>query len=172
MSVKQKVPGWNYEKNGNLSMYVGMSMIELPVRVVKDHVIDCYIDYEGLFIIHLKDELQNSSLFSNKHYQSDFTTDQGHIILYKIPDNCQDDLMKFIEGKYSKFSEDFIAKLYKYSGLVPNSYLFYAIRKNEILKQELEEYYDCEIPPKAEYLSKPSERNFKSFKDFFEDEIE
>ena len=172
MSAKTKVPGWNYDKNGNMSKYVGASMIGLHITGIINKIVDCYIDYEGLFIIHAKEELEDSILFSNKNYQSDYTTDEGHIILYKIPEKYQDDLIKFIDGKYSKLSEELIAALFKYSGLVSNSYLYYAIRKNPALKEELEEYYNCDIPPKAEYLSKPAERNFKSLADFFKNEIE
>lgn len=172
MSVSGKPPGWDYEKRGNMSKYIGMSMVGLHVKSIDDKIIDCYIDYEGLLIIHAKQELEDSILFSNKNYQSDYTTDEGHIILYKIPDKYQDDLIRFIEGKYSKFSKEFIGELYNYSGLQHNQILFYTIRKEQIWKDQLEEYYGCEIPGTAELLSKPTERNFKSFSDFFKDEIE
>lgn len=172
MSVTQNAPGWDYEKRRNLSIYVGMSMVGLHVKPMFNKIIDCYIDYEGLLIIHAENELEDPHLFSNKNYQSDYTTEQGHIILYKIPDKYQDDLVKFIQGKYSKFSEELIADLYKYSGLENNQLLFYTIRKQPIWKEQLEEFYGCEIPSTAELLSKPSERNFKSFNEFFTDELE
>ena len=172
MSDKKSPPGWSYEKRKNLSIYVGLGMIEIHEPLIHNKIVDCYFDYKGFFIVHLIEESDEQQLFKNKHYHSDYTTNEGHIILYKIPDYFQKDLLHFIEGRYSKFSDKLRSNMYRYSGLQYHNILFYTITKEELWREELEKYYGCEIPYSSELLSKPADRNFKSLDDFFKDELE
>ena len=159
-----------------MSKYNKSSLYILPMiaRTIPDFpgFVNCYIRdinrpklNKHIFIV--QDEAVIPKLFFNKNpfLLSNYSIKGYKVWVYKTPDTLLDDYYKFIEGKYSQFSERYKKILCKtfpkllvnnITGVVkrhPNYAIIYpTIADREVLEKEL----GARIPKDAEIYSSPN----------------
>jgi len=163
---------WSYDAKGNIARYIFLPMLNIPLKTYEDKLIDVYVGYKHEIYLYLKEEVFDDKLFKHTQYQSDFITEQGHLIIFTVPPRFKKDYDHFINGRFSKFSSTLFSIIQELSNLSSNNKLLLAIRKADIFKKLIEEQLDCELSDEAEYLEPPIKRNFAIMEDFFKDELE
>lgn len=163
---------WMYSIRGNISTYVFLPMLKIYVGRFSDDLHDVYVGENYEVYMHLKKEFTEDFIFKSPYYQSDYTTDNGHLIIFIIPDEFRKDYDHFKNGRYSKFSRTLLKQIQTYSSLQSDNRLILAIEKDPMFKEVIEKVLDCTLSSRAEFMDKPLPRNFAKFEDFFKEELE
>lgn len=75
--------------------------------------------------------------------------------IFKIPLKFNEDVVSFIEGKYSKFSKALINHIRRFHGAEGSKPLLDIIKRSKSLRRNLEDYLGLELPANSELASKP-----------------
>lgn len=145
----------------NKSVYFLLPMLGLSIGVNFNGLINCYIgegnveDFEN-YHLHLLMKDTNNKLHHIKGYINHTKNDHGIMYKFRIPTEYEEDYLKFILGKYSEFSNDYKAQIYKLL-LKPfrDSNIYKVLNKSPEAKKILEEKIGMSIGDQ-EVLSVPS----------------
>jgi hypothetical protein len=79
-----------------------------------------------------------------------------HVVyIFKIPLQFKEDVLSFVEGKYSKFSKALKGRIQKFHGREDSIPMLDVISRNKDLKKQMEKYLGVELPENSELASKP-----------------
>lgn len=132
-----------------------------------DNLINTYIKYEDknyVLILEIKKDNLSDKFFEYYEYLPNFVksfdyNENSKIILLTIPSDIKEDYDKFIEGKYSKISEESKAKIIKFTSIhfpldLHDTIGKVVYRDPELEKQWIEYLNIVEIPDNVELSSK------------------
>lgn len=157
------------QQTHNLSNYFLLPFIK---RASKDFAAGIFINsYLDIETFHLVVEVEQLLVHYKDFTGFDFTVEKGTrvFIFYYIPLIFHDDVGRFVDGKYSKFSQlakTHIKKYGKlpfkqlYGGEVEKSVWLHVIDKTDKLKETLEQQLGVTIGEYDELASKPDKNNF------------
>lgn len=107
---------------------------------------------------------------NNANYKLSFEKDGNYFAVFNVPTFYRDDVKRFREGKYSKFTESAKNTIRKKSGLTYRSPVvggkfntaseLLALDKDKVLKEYWEKELAVKISDEAELMSIPGEDNF------------
>ena len=78
--------------------------------------------------------------------------------IFKIPLDFKEDVVSFVEGKYSKFSEALKGRIRKFHGNENSKPMIDVINQNKSLRKEIEKYLGMRLPDDSELASKPDSK--------------
>jgi hypothetical protein len=123
-----------------------------------ENFINGFVTVNGKIAIHLK--AINEDCHKHPNYLTDFTYNEGVLVLYSCPYEFEADLLQFMASKYSRMSDEAKQLIYEHSGLsvdFPNrhnclvsSRLIQAIRRDERLRDHINKEYNTELGPEDE----------------------
>lgn len=99
--------------------------------------------------------------WENKFYQTDYTVDSSTFAIFSLPEEFNDDIGLFCEGKYSQMSQLAKNKIYKHSGLYYNKQIdnlivtdmkLLALSKSPILRNYIQDIFKVRIGKNLELL--------------------
>jgi len=157
------------EQTDNLANFFLLPLIK---RSTKDfHLgkfVNSYLDIEAFQIVveieEMKDFYKNYS-----GYDYAVTQDDRHFLFYDIPEIFHTDVARFVDGKYSEFSDAAKTFIRKYAklpfkqfadGKVVRSVWLHVMDRSEELRNNLERELGVSIPEYLELASKPNNNNF------------
>lgn len=76
--------------------------------------------------------------------------------IFKIPLKFKEDIVSFMDGKYSNFSKALRKQLPKFHGTVESAHLMGIIKRDKSLKKIMEKDLGMELPDDIELASKPN----------------
>ena len=139
---------------------------EMSKFCVNTYLINAYISRNNLNCLTLVYRFSNHSTY--KMFEDSLLNHPGLIKVTEGKDNYsyvvfevqiekafREDVVKFIQGKYSEFSKELKAKIIKFNGADRMSALFGILFKTEEYRQELSKKLNYEIPVNMELDSKP-----------------
>lgn len=156
------------ERSVNLCTYYLLPLIGLNRHTFgkPENFINCYIADDRK---HLVVELTEFPLSLENHanYKFDFEHEGAILVVFEMPVQYLPTVIKFMEGKYSKFSDEVKSIIKKKSGLRWNVPLeggktvsakeLLALDRDRVLREKLEEQLNIHIPIDAELMSSPYE---------------
>jgi len=79
-----------------------------------------------------------------------------HVVYtFKIPLQFKEDVVSFVEGKYSKFSKALKGRIRKFYGRQDSEPMIDVIDRNTDLKEQMEKYIGINLPEDSELASRP-----------------
>ena len=78
--------------------------------------------------------------------------------IFRIPSEFKEDVLSFVEGKYSKFSKVLKGRIRRFHGNEGSKPMINVIDQNKDLKKEIEKYLGMELPENSELASKPENK--------------
>lgn len=107
--------------------------------------------------IFLRNKYKDDKLRAILHYESEYKLDDSYMYVYLIPDEFQEDYMKFCDGKYSEFSQAYKDQICRLLGKKEyhHSQIYKIIYKTLDRKQRIEELVGQSIG-NQEVCSKPN----------------
>jgi len=130
----------------NKSVYFLLPMIDIMHAYYKPNLLNCYIgdnknrpDIHNFHIFMLV-KREDTKLNGIKTYVEHYSVDEGFMYVFRVPEEFEEDYLKFILGKYSQFSAEYKTKIVK---LLPAPYQmrseFKVIMKSPEAKAIIEE---------------------------------
>lgn len=138
----------------------------------EDNFLNSYVSYNGKIVVVIKCKVTAGNYMEHTSYVTDFDVEiaegiNGTAIVYNVPEQFEQDMAKFLDGKYSKMS--LLAKnvIYEKSTLpyrlpIPASVnvnthkLLLVLDKNQALKKWMEKVLSLTIFEEQELLEKPN----------------
>lgn len=139
-----------------------------------DRFVNSYITEDDEYIVVECLHPFSSITTNHTNYKLGFQRDGNYFAVFGIPDFYRDDIRRFREGKYSKFTESAKTIIRKKSGMTWRAPIagggyksapeLLALDKDKELKKHLEEKLAVKIDNDAELVSIPGEDNFFDLK--------
>lgn len=134
---------------------------------------NAFVSYNGNLIVVIYNKSMAGEYWKDPNYKTDFDVEIipgifGTAIIYGVPPEFTTDFGKFLDGRYSKFSDQAKRLIREFSGLtynvaIPNSdrvnthKMLLVLEQNEVLRQWLESQLGIIILPGTELLEKPDD---------------
>jgi hypothetical protein len=160
----------------NLCTYFILPLLKLNKSkfVAESNFVDSFLSLDGKSIyVKVVDVIFFvSRILLHEQYEAMWKDTNGkQYIEYTIPDKWHADVQTFIDGKYSKLSEDAKEMIIAYSGLqyrkrresdnVPITDIrLLSLERSSVVRDLWEEHYNVYLTADAELLSKPDKRSF------------
>lgn len=130
---------------------------------IDSYFVNAYLDPTHEFIC-LKYRYTGSPLY--KEFEKYMITDplcishlehgKYHVVyIFKIPLKFNEDVVSFVEGKYSKFSKALKGRIKKFYGRQDSEPMIDVIERNKDLREQMGKYLGWELPKDSELASKP-----------------
>ena len=127
------------------------------------YYVNCYLDHTHEYLC-LKYRFTGTMTY--KTFEKYMITDplcvshlehgKYHVIyIFKIPSGFKEDVLSFVEGKYSKFSKALKGRIKKFYGREDSKSMMDIINQDAILKTQMEKYLNMKLPVNSELASKP-----------------
>jgi hypothetical protein len=98
-----------------------------------------------------------NSMMTDPMFISHLEHGKNHVVyIFLIPPGFAEDIVSFIEGKYSKFSKALRKQIQKFHGTDDSKPLYEIITRNKLLKKDMEKYLGVKLPANSELASKPN----------------
>lgn len=164
---------------------LGYKPFSLPVNFVNAYIADEGFDENytcPIFVLYRIDTTTahrdkmwsefEKSMKNNPSFQCDYYVGKEaelDLVMYvfETPKRFQEDYYKFLEGKYSEFSEEYktvFSKKTLINNVLTPVIHYLAIEKNETLRQQVELIINDKLDAKAELWPKPDISNRETFK--------
>lgn len=171
-------------KRENLCTHFVLPLLKLSkVNFHSSGFVNCYLtkDCKRIAVRIMDTVLLSRTILSHPEFSAIYKdTDGSYLVMFRLRNRWQNDLMLFVEGKYSKFSADARSYITRYSGLpykkkdgnrVVTDGRLLIFEKPEVLKEMWgQDLYpasgsgkpidDPELHLPSEFLSKPGEESF------------
>ncbi len=136
----------------------------------EQNFINSYVSYNGRVVVLIKDKNLLNEYWNDPHYQTDFDVEYkkgeyGTMLVYEIHSSFHADLERFLNGKYSSFSEEAkntikkkstLAYKHKVSGQEVTHKMLLVLDKSAVLRGFIENNLGIALDDSAELLEKPS----------------
>lgn len=139
-----------------------------------DRFVSSYISEDDTYIVVECTRPYSTIITNHANHKLNFEKDGSYFAVFDVPQYYRDDIKRFREGKYSKFSESAKNLIRKKSGLsykVPainggfkTALELLALDKHEELRKHWEQELQVKIDKDAELMSIPGEDNFYNLK--------
>lgn len=160
-------------KGHNKSAYYLLPLIGFNVKSFGlGNFYNSYLSYNGKIIVIVYDKDELPKYWENENYLTDFEVEvekavKATAIIYKHEPMFEDDVIKFIKGEYSQFSDIAKELIYKNSTLdyqlpiqgtskITTHKMLMVLSKNPALKQFIEEACQVNLSSNAELLEPPN----------------
>ena len=154
----------------NLATYYVLPLVELSENSFGDegdtittdsNFINCFVTSQNHVAVKVESlDRTPSSLFKSPYYFTDFDTDEGSFLVFRVAKSYVEDVLRFRNGKYSQFSDSAKSRISIFTGLSDKTRLIRVLSKDKILKKELEEKYNIRLSDNDEVKSMPHDENF------------
>ena len=154
----------------NLATYYILPLVELSENSFGDegdtittdsNFINCYVTDQNYVAVKVQSlHPLSTKLYNSPYYFTDFDTEDGSFIIFRVSKSYLDDVVKFREGKYSQFSTAAKSRISIFTGLSDKTRLIRVLSRDKILKKELEDTYDIKLSDTDEVKSMPHDENF------------
>jgi hypothetical protein len=168
MDTKERVP--------NMAAYLLLPLVELSKSSFGDmeefaktgvltndsNFVDCFLTNDNtiMVIVQSMDRVP-AEILMDDFYFTDFTTTTNQTaIVFRTSPKFVQDLEKFRQGKYSKFSQIAKDQIAIFNGYDDNHYYMKVLNRDKGLREQLEKKYEIELSDEDEVKSIPSESNF------------
>ena len=154
----------------NLATYYVLPLVELSENSFGDegdtittdsNFINCFVTEQNHVAVKVESlEALPSKLYKSPYYFTDFDTEDGAYIIFRVAKSYIEDVVKFRNGKYSLFSAAAKSRISIFTGLSDKTRLIRVLSRDKILKKELEEKYGIKLSNNDEVKSMPHDENF------------
>jgi hypothetical protein len=166
----------------NLCMYFILPLVRLsPDNFVKPNIVNAYLTTDGKKIIMQVISKQLLSIVvgpMHPNYVGEYTAENTHLFVYSIEEKWAEDVKMFMQGKFSKFSNEALEEIYLRSGLeyqkivdggkVVTDARLLALTRHPALQKAWEDYLGMPLHEDAELLSTPCDAEYLDWNEFFE----
>lgn len=139
-----------------------------------DSFVNSYITEDQVYtVVQLKKPV-STVIQNHSNFRFKFEREGYFYAVFEIPQFYKEDIKRFVEGRYSEFSNPAKEQIRKRSGLnyrvpIPGGGMrsareLLALDRDEALRRELEKELAVRIDPKAELASIPGPENFLDLK--------
>lgn len=178
------------QQQDNIANYYVLPILDLnKTSFGEGNIINTFITKEREIAVLVKDSHQvPDRIYSHENYQFDFqdpTSDGNTAIIFSVPEFFLEDLTKFMQGRYSKFTPNLKSLVLKHGVLAGLKYnvpiaqkgsdgrplviidrRIRALDNQDVeLRRRLEESIGQMLPADAELLDVPNEANYYSYKE-------
>jgi hypothetical protein len=130
---------------------------------IKSYYVNTYLDYTHEYLC-IKYRFTGTQQY--KEFEKYMITDplcvshlehgKYHVVyIFKIPLEFKEDVLSFVEGKYSKFSKALKGRIQQFYGREESKPMIDIIGQNKDLKIQMEKYLGVDLPANSELASKP-----------------
>lgn len=129
----------------NKSLHFVAPMIGISYSFYRYNLINCYLNDKlnrpnlDIYHVFLLVKKEDDALERLRPFVEYYKVDEGYMYVFKVPDQYEEDYLKFILGKYSEFSNSYKKRIIT---LLPTPYtksnVFKVISKSEEAKEQIE----------------------------------
>lgn len=128
--------------------------------------LNCHMSFNGKIVVSIRDASIAGEFWKREHYLTDFEADGITYIVWNLPEVFEQDYVKFLEGKYSQFSDmakelirTFSELPYKFrgsSGTPTTHKLLLVLTQSPTLRNWLENTLGTKIDEGSELMDRPN----------------
>jgi hypothetical protein len=133
---------------------------------MNSYYVNAYLDHTHEFICIM---YRFTGTQTYKEFEKSISTDplcvshlehgKYHVVyIFKIPLQFKEDVLSFVEGKYSKFSKALKGRIQKFYGREDSKPMIDVINRSKDLKKKLEDYLELPLPVNSELASRPDNK--------------
>jgi hypothetical protein len=157
----------------NTSVYFVLPLLSLnKFSFGENNFCNSFLSFNGKIMPVVFEKEKAGRYWEHPYYRTDFDIEldeniKGTVIVYDPPSQFSDDISKFLDGQYSRFSLEAKEMIYKHSGLpyrvanpaepgrVTTHKLLLVLERNEYLRKWLETELSIKVGADQELLERP-----------------